>query len=467
VRVVEQRAGLDALLSVSTDGSTFVFDRHHGAVPALVKGDVLLIKGLLARKVIAAEHTADEIALLTVPAGLLDIVSDAKIRLHAPIRFGSPASAATATPDRSAWQFAADAILAPAHAQSPVEERRKAAEKQGRNDAYGNIVKAPYKALMDGWNTEFSAEPAPGRLNLTLKLKKSNAGVAAIVSGEGYLADFDLDADIDVQRSTVEKMQVAYRKLNGVMNFKWDIQTTNDGSLRGNAFMKLPAAVEIPLYQYLGGLPLFLEVSSAVIIKPGIGSEYSFSHGEFRITYDGYQSFGAKQGVVDSDGKVTGDIKLVDSTSGSGPPVGLVVAFAAPRVELSIGVSKVFKFDGVKDAAAKADKYFDILVTKAFGTEALNKFKASPMSKVTATQIADAAMGSDAAAFIQLVTTSGMSHTGTAVMVPCTRTDLHMSVKVGTSAKAFGQSVGDAEKEIFKKDVTRVRPSENALCNSV
>ncbi|MCY7355417.1 MAG: hypothetical protein LH470_10150, partial [Lysobacter sp.] len=47
VRVVEQRAGLDALLSVSTDGSTFVFDRHHGAVPALVKGDVLLIKGLL------------------------------------------------------------------------------------------------------------------------------------------------------------------------------------------------------------------------------------------------------------------------------------------------------------------------------------------------------------------------------------------------------------------------------------
>ena len=76
-------------------------------------------------------------------------------------------------------------------------------------------------------------------------------------------------------------------------------------------------------------------------------------------------------------------------------------------------------------------------------------------------------MGSNAAAYIELTTTSGMSHTGTAVMVPCTRTDLHMSVKVGASAKAFGQSVGDAEKEIFKKDVTRVRPSENALCNGV
>ena len=86
------------------------------------------------------------------------------------------------------------------------------------------------------------------------------------------------------------------------------------------------------------------------------------------------------------------------------------------------------------------------------------------MSEVTATKIVDAAMGSNAAAYIQLVTTSGMSYTGSAVMVPCSRTDLHMGVKVGASAKAFGQSVGDADKEIFGKDLTRVYPSENALC---
>jgi hypothetical protein len=60
-----------------------------------------------------------------------------------------------------------------------------------------------------------------------------------------------------------------------------------------------------------------------------------------------------------------------------------------------------------------------------------------------------------------------MCHTGTAVTVPCTRTDLHMAVKVGASAKAFGQAVGDAYREIFRKDITRVRPSENALCNGV
>ncbi len=467
VHVIEQDDGWNALVSVSTDGSTLVFDRTRGKIPAMRDGQVLVIKGLLARKIIASEANGDEYAVLTAPAGLLDLVSDAKIRLHAPIRFGTAQALVAARATPSPWQRMADAVVPAAYAQSPTEERRKAAERGGRKDAYGNLAKAPFKAVLEGWDTTFSAEPAPGRLNVSLQLKKSAAGVAAVVSGKGYLADFDFDADIDVERSAVEKMQISYQKLNGVMNFTWDVQTTDDGSLRGNAGMKLPAAIEIPLYQYLGGLPLFLEVSAAVLIKPGIGSEYSFSHGEFHVTYDGYQSFRARDGVVDADGQVNGDIKLVDSAGGSGPATGIVLAFAAPRVELSIGVGKVLKFDGFKDAAAKADKYFDTLVNKAFGAEALAKFKQSPMSQVTSTKIVEAAMGSNAAAYLQLVTTSGMSHSGSAVMVPCTRTDLHMSVKVGVSANAMGQSVGNADKEIYKKDLSRVFPSENQLCNSI
>lgn len=43
----------------------------------------------------------------------------------------------------------------------------------------------------------------------------------------------------------------------------------------------------------------------------------------------------------------------------------------------------------------------------------------------------------------------------------------HMALNVGASAKAFGQGIGDVDKEVFKKDVNRVRPSKNALCNSV
>ena len=60
-----------------------------------------------------------------------------------------------------------------------------------------------------------------------------------------------------------------------------------------------------------------------------------------------------------------------------------------------------------------------------------------------------------------------MSHSGTTVIVPCTRTDVHLSGVVGASATGFGQSVGDAKKTIFTKDYTRVVPSENQLCKSL
>ncbi|MDP9088086.1 MAG: hypothetical protein M3O26_05005 [Pseudomonadota bacterium] len=464
VHVVEQTAGLNALVSVSSDGSTLVFDRRRGGIPAMANGEVVVINGLLARKIIESETSGDEIAILTIPAGLPDIVVDAKIRVETPIRFGSSQEIGASNGSHGGWQAALNAVVPPAYGQSPTEERRKAAEEKGRKDAFGNLASAPYHAVIDGWETNFSADPAPGRLNLSLKLKKSLANVAAVITGEGYLADFDFSSEIDVQHSVVERAQATYKKLNGVMNFKWVVQTTAEGTLRGNARMKLPAAIEIPLYQYLGGLPLFLEISSAVLIKPAFGAQYEFARGAFRITYDGYQSFLVKSGNVDADGSVTGDIKLDESEAGSGAAVGLVLGFAAPRIELSIGVSKVLKFDGVKDAAEKADKYFDRLVSKAFGAEGLAKFKSSPMSQVTAVKIVDAAMGSEAAAFIELITTAGMSHTGTTVLSPCTRTDLHLVATVGASAKALGQSVGDAKKDIFNKDVTRIVPSQDMLC---
>ena len=89
------------------------------------------------------------------------------------------------------------------------------------------------------------------------------------------------------------------------------------------------------------------------------------------------------------------------------------------------------------------------------------------MSKVTGGAIVDAAMGSSAAAFIELTTSSGQSHSGSAAMVPCIRTDLHVTASVGANASAFGVAVGDANKEIFRKDITRVKPSEDLLCKNI
>lgn len=464
VHIVERDAGLASLLDVSTDGSTFVFDRRLEAFATLATGDVVLIKGLLARKVIAVETQGNEIAVLTVPAGLIDVVKDGQIRVQAPIKFGAAQVAARPDIRLMPWADWTRAFFPSVIAQSPTEERRKQAERQGVKDAYGNLVKAPFKSLMSGWETTFSAVPETGRLNVSLQLKKSGAGVTALITGEGYLADFDFSSDIEIKQSVGERLQIGYKKLNAVMNFKWEVGTDARVAFTGDSRIKLPAAIEIPLAQYLGGLPLFLELSSAVIIQPALTGGLELSHGAFRITFDGYQTFRVKEGNADADGKVTGDIQLLESKNLSAvAPLGMVVAFAAPRIELSFGMSKVFKFEGFMEAAGKADKIFDLLAKRVFGQEALDKYKSSAQA-VTATKLVEMSMKSDAAAFIELVTSTGMSHSGLSAITPCTRVDMSLSAIVGTSATALGQKVGDARKEIFKKALTTVMPKGNRLC---
>jgi hypothetical protein len=209
VHVIEQDKGYAALISVSTDGSTLVFDRSIANIPEMKAGDVFVVKGLLARKVVAAMTNGNELAVLTIPAALLDLVSDAKIHVESPIRFGRPRSAQATPTSHGPWQTLGDAVIPPLFAQSPTDVRRHAAEAKGRSDAFGNVVSSPFKAVLNGWETTFSATPAEGRLQLAMQLKKELANATAVIEGTGYLSDFDFSSDIGVERSQVEQVQLA------------------------------------------------------------------------------------------------------------------------------------------------------------------------------------------------------------------------------------------------------------------
>jgi hypothetical protein len=207
-------------------------------------------------------------------------------------------------------------------------------------------------------------------------------------------------------------------------------------------------------------------VSSALIIKPAISGGKEYSRGAFRITYDGTQGFKAKQGNIDTDGNVSGDIKLLETQNISSlAPLGMVVAFAAPRIELTLGTSKLFKGEDMADAAEKADMIAETLIKKAWGEEGLQKLH-DRVGDFSMKKVAENALRSDAAGFVEVITSTGMSHTGMSAIVPCTRTDIHLMVKVGASVQAFGQDVGKVGTEIFKKDYENVNPPGTRLCEA-
>ena len=57
VRIMEQDEGKKALIGVSTDEASLLFDGSNEIARSLKAGDVLIIKGVLARVVLGAEQT--------------------------------------------------------------------------------------------------------------------------------------------------------------------------------------------------------------------------------------------------------------------------------------------------------------------------------------------------------------------------------------------------------------------------
>jgi len=466
VRAMDRDKAMAGLLGVGSDGRVLLFAKGTKDVEALAPGDVLLIKGLSARKILAVGQDDSGSVLFTEAATITDTLRDGDIKLDIPVRFVERNATKAEHGGSGHWKSFAGTLLPSAHAQSPDAEKIRDAIKKGNADAYANLAKGAVAGVFEGWDVKYSAVPAAkGRLNLSITMTKNVGGFLALITAKGYLADFDVSSHLLVKRGAIEQLELLHKKLNGVMEFSWEVAKDTPGPLSGDDRIKLPAALSIPLSQFLNGLPLFLEISAAAIIKPAISGGKQYSQGSFRVTYDGYQGFKATQKGSEVDAKVKGDIAFLRSQNISAlAPQGIVVAFAAPRVELSFGTTKMFDGADFKTPAKAVDLIADQLVKRVFGKDTADRLAAGGFSMGKAVQNS---VESDATGYVELVVSSGMSHTGFSVVEPCTRTDMHMYVKVGASAQLFGTSFGETKREIFERSVTRIDPPSARLCEAV
>lgn len=462
--VIERDAALRSLAEVSSDGWTLRFDPAGPELRALSAGDVLVIKGLLARKVLAVEADGNSVAFLTGPAQLGEVVREGRIHFEAPVRFTREVATGPGSP-----RTLADAVMelgvATAHAQDVGKE---AVDLYKKVKKYGSKT---VSTVTDDWDAVYSAVPGDGRIDLTVQLTREHAGFRGLITGKGYVADFDLAADIGIERGLLDRLDVTFRRVNGLMNFNWEVGMDAPGGYAKQTKIKFPGAVSIPLYEMLDGFPLFLEISSAMIIQPVITGGQQYSHGAFRITYDGAEHFRAKAGNIDPDGKVTGSIAVLDDRNISAvAPVGMVINLAAPRIELTMNPLRMLgEVQGgslqktLQAGAKQVDKIAETLLEKVQGTSLADRVPPE-LASIGLGKVADA-MRSDATAFLQVISTASATHSGSSVIVPCTHTDVGITVSVGASAQAFGQEVGSVSKHIFEQKLTRINPPGIRLCD--
>lgn len=143
--------------------------------------------------------------------------------------------------------------------------------------------------------------------------------------------------------------------------------------------------------------------------------------------------------------------------------IGMVMAVAAPRIDLVFGVSSLTKMDPFKYPAKVADQLAPLLLQKIVpggnAKDLMEKFGGT-------SKAVENAVGTRAAAYFSLTSTTGMFKSGIASMLPCERHWLILTGTVGLSTNMMGLYKGDRNStEIFRKKSELIEP-DTPFCRS-
>jgi hypothetical protein len=474
VKAMDASVVRSALRGVSTNGLALVFDASASGIAALKPGDVLLVKNLMARKVLAVDQQGNERIVLTRVATLPEVATEAKISFHQPVHFGA-LRARAATP-KLPWLEQVLEVLGPraAYAQADIVHQDPITHTPGDSvsDAYDaarngvNMTIKAFKAVVDGWDTEFDATPEDGKLHLTMKLTRTSeaTNVVAEIDADGYLQDYDTMLDAAMSGGSMSDLTGSFKNINGSMNLTWKIGQKTKGAGPGQSRIDFPTVVSTSLAPLLDGLPIYLEIKGSIIVNPVTTGANEYASGSYRLTYDGYQNFKLHGTSFDSDGPVNMKIDSGLPTGISLAPTATVVGLAAPIVQISFGgpALDVFKVGDLADASDTVNKWADKVAKQYLPADLYGLFQDT--SDLLAKSL-KAVQNTGAMLDMRIVTTTTHMQSGSATMFPCQKETWQFVLYVGATAQALGIPAGSYTKKLGEKEFHRANPPNNGLCS--
>jgi len=385
--VIDKVTALKSLKSVSADESTVVFDQPGEQLLQLKAGSVMLLQGLALRKVTGVLTQGSQLIVGTEAAALTDAIAEGNIQFEAPIDF------ATATADNGS--------------PTSIQSSRLARLLNPTTVVHAATI-PPLKGKFKEWDYTLTATPNGGQLNLDLTVEKKLRGIEVSLIGTGYIQNFTTSAAIQIHEGVLQDMKYANKNLNGKMNFTWTCKTTAADFIIGKPEIKIPANISIPLP--IGGLPFTLEISEAMILRPGPSGPNQIASGKFNVTYNGTDRF-SMNGDTSGD-EAQGSPEILNTYGVSVAPMAFVGALAMPRVELKLsGMSMLKKLvpSELADAAAGA-------ITKLLGKAAEGAVEEH--------------MKSEAAVYVEIVSTIGFIASGPLNIVPCQKITIGTTIKL-------------------------------------
>ena len=283
-------------------------------------------------------------------------------------------------------------------------------------------------------------------------MTKDTAGFLAAVYLEGTFSNFQFAQNLSFPVNT-SQIAGGLKGMSGKVHCLWQIGKNTPGIWATEDKLKLPAGITIPLGPMLGGLPLTLDISAALLIHPGLMGGGEYSSGEFTIGFDGSNT---------SEG-LTFDIQRDQNISPAAPDA-MVIAFAVPRVELQISPLGPFaSITGISIGATAIDMIASRVASKILPPDLLAKLEKSPLGNFSVTNV----LASTADIYVQIIHTEGVTQSATLMGPPCTKVQLKIDGQAGIDSQLMGLPNGTKKVgTIFTQTYTHWNPASE-FCKSV
>lgn len=466
-----------SFVGVSSDGHGAVFVHAPASIAGLKPGDIFMVPNEFAVKVLGVQSDQDTTTVIFDQAKLTDIVQSGQIHLDSGIHFHPPQQVAETEPAPFHW---IDLLATPAWAQNGTGTPPEPGSLQpGFNTPKPGInagspsaqAQSFMKALLSGWTVaEWNVTPGSNTASINAKLTKDIGGFLAVVTMNGQVSNFQFTQDLTFPVNTT--MVIAGVKgMTGQMTFGWEIGKNTPGVWATEDKIKLPAGLTIPLGQFVRGLPIVLDISSALLIHPGLTGGNEYSKGSFTI---GWNSTASDEGLTFQINQ--------DQNISPVAPNAMVIAFCVPRVELQVspmgmfgstanakpfenipGLNKILGGKTVSDIGGWVDGKVASVAQQVLPAQLLAAIKASPLGNFSISNV----LSSQADIYAQIIHTEGTTHTASITPMPCSKIELKIDGQVGGEAQLLGMTPGaKTTKTVFTKTFTRADPGSD-FCKSI
>lgn len=249
-----------------------------------------------------------------------------------------------------------------------------------------------------------------------------------------------------VSDSSLQNFDFHNSGMNAEANLVWTVSKEKPGAATGEEDIRLPTSFSVPLV--IGGIPFSLELGEAVMFKPGFTSGGELAKGGFKVQMNGDNGLKWSGADATDDSNSKGDGSIEDH-GGVAPvaPFAILIAVAAPRIELSTGPEAAFEELAHIVPTTLAERLAS--AASALGKTSLGHWLG---------QAAVNTLKAKGAAHVQLITSTSATIGSATALIPCQRTQLVMTGNAGVGAEFFKLLKKQYEVDFVRKETFVLAP---------